>query len=106
MSLEFDKRISAAEAAKILGVPVRLISRLDIRGDWIKRYKLTRKTHVYDLDSLHAYLAAKLVQATSSDVRTPTALSRKRLVALSQRVGNSGGRTSLLDLVLKQKKGA
>jgi hypothetical protein len=58
---ELGRRVSAEEAAVILGVQVHLISRLDPHGEWIKRYKLTRKTHVYDVQSLYAYLEAKLI---------------------------------------------
>ena len=47
-------RVGAKEAAAILGIPAHQISRL--KDDVIKRYKLTRKTHVYEVDSLYAYL--------------------------------------------------
>jgi hypothetical protein len=47
------KRVTAKEAADIIGVPARLISRLDVEGRFIKRFKLTRKTRVYDLRSLY-----------------------------------------------------
>lgn len=47
-------RVTAKEAAAILGIPAHQISRL--KDDIIKRYKLTRKTHVYEVESLYAYL--------------------------------------------------
>lgn len=56
MILTTGKRVSAKEAAEILGVPAHLVSRLDVEGQHIKRFKLTRKTHVYDVQSLYAYL--------------------------------------------------
>lgn len=55
-SIAQSKRVDAKEAARILGIPEHLISRLDAAGRWIKRYKLTRKTHVYDVESLYLYL--------------------------------------------------
>ncbi|WP_155753900.1 helix-turn-helix transcriptional regulator [Burkholderia cepacia] len=56
------RRISAKEAAEFLGVPYQNISRIDRQGEFIKRYRLGHKTYVYDLDSLHAFLEAKLVR--------------------------------------------
>jgi hypothetical protein len=70
------KRVSAAEAAEILGLPRYAISRIDRRGEIIKRYKLGHKTHVYDLDSLHAYLEATLVRP----IAKPTAPNRSATV--------------------------
>ncbi|MBB5446465.1 MULTISPECIES: hypothetical protein [unclassified Paraburkholderia] len=58
------KRVSATEAAEILSVPRYAISRIDRGGEIIKRYKLGHKTHVYDRDSLYAYLDACLVRPT------------------------------------------
>lgn len=45
--------MTTKEVAEIPGVPVHLISRLDVASRWIKRFKLTRKTHVYDVQSLY-----------------------------------------------------
>ncbi len=56
MSAKESRRVGAKEAASILGIPEHLISRLDTAGHWIKRYKLTRKTHVCDVESLYLYL--------------------------------------------------
>ncbi|WP_159085672.1 hypothetical protein [Burkholderia sp. MSMB0856] len=56
------RRISAKEAAEFLGVPYQSISRIDRQGEYIKRYRLGHKTYVYDLDSLHVFLEAKLVR--------------------------------------------
>jgi hypothetical protein len=63
------KRVSAQEAAEILGVPRHAISRLDRAGEVIKRYKLGHKTHVYDLDSLYEFLAS----CQSKPLRKPAA---------------------------------
>ncbi|MFM0732355.1 helix-turn-helix domain-containing protein [Paraburkholderia sediminicola] len=62
------KRISAKEAAEFLGVPYATVSRIDRRGEFIKRYKLGHKTYVYDLESLEAFLEAKLVKPIPSPV--------------------------------------
>src|SRR5712672_1156384 len=56
MGISSGRRVTTKEVAGILGVPVHLITRLDVAGRWIKRFKLTRKTHVYDIQSLYAYL--------------------------------------------------
>lgn len=68
MSAVGKKRISAKEAAEFLGVPYATISRIDRRGEIIKRYRLGHKTYVYDLESLEAFLGAKLVKPISSPV--------------------------------------
>lgn len=73
------KRVSAAEAAEILGVPRYAISRIDRTGEIIQRYKLGHKTHVYDLDSLHAYLAAMLVKPISRPSVENTRSRRSRV---------------------------
>ncbi|ASW00159.1 helix-turn-helix transcriptional regulator [Paraburkholderia aromaticivorans] len=62
MSTVGKKRISAKESAEFLGVPYATISRIDRQGEIIKRYRLGHKTHVYDLESLEAFLDAKLVK--------------------------------------------
>jgi hypothetical protein len=62
------KRVGAEEAAEILGVPARQISRLDIEGRFIQRFKVTRKTHVYDVESLYLYLEASRVAPINSGV--------------------------------------
>lgn len=54
MRIASIKRATAKEAADILGMPAHLISRLDLEGRWIKRFKLTRRTHVFDIQSLYA----------------------------------------------------
>ena len=58
MDLVKGKRVSATEAAEILGVPRYAISRIDRAGEIIKRYKLGHKTHVYELESLYQFLAS------------------------------------------------
>jgi len=58
MSIATGKRVSAKEAAAILGVPYATISRIDRAGQHIKRYRLGHKTYVYDLDSLYEFLAS------------------------------------------------
>lgn len=73
------KRVSAAEAAEILGVPRYAISRLDRAGGVIKRYKLGHKTHVYDLDSLYAFLEASLVKPIPKPSATSSASARNPL---------------------------
>jgi len=56
MGTREGRRVPTKEAAAILGIDEHLMSRLDAEGRWIKRYKLTRKTHVYDVESLYNYL--------------------------------------------------
>ncbi|MDN8050207.1 hypothetical protein [Burkholderia multivorans] len=56
------RRINAKEVAEFLGVPYQIISRIDRQGEYIKRYRLGHKTYVYDVDSMHAFLEAKLVR--------------------------------------------
>jgi hypothetical protein len=58
MGIAEGKRVSAKEAAAILGVPYASISRIDRGGTHIKRYRLGHKTYVYDLDSLYRFLAS------------------------------------------------
>ncbi|MCB4342458.1 hypothetical protein LA345_00740 [Burkholderia vietnamiensis] len=58
MDLKSGKRVSAKEAADILGVPYQNISRIDRTCTIIQRFRLGHKTYVYDLDSLYRYLAA------------------------------------------------
>lgn len=58
MDLKSGKRVSAKEAAAILGVPYQNISRIDRTCTIIQRFRLGHKTYVYDLDSLYRYLAA------------------------------------------------
>lgn len=58
MDISKGKRVSAAEAAEILGVPRYAISRIDRAGEIIQRYKLGHKTHVYELASLYKFLEA------------------------------------------------
>jgi hypothetical protein len=58
MEIANGKRVSATEAAQILGVPRYAISRIDRAGEIIQRYKLGHKTHVYELESLYAFLAS------------------------------------------------
>ncbi|WP_254213519.1 hypothetical protein [Burkholderia multivorans] len=57
MDLKIGKRVSAKEAAAILGVPYHSISRIDRNCTIIQRFRLGHKTYVYDLDSLYRYLA-------------------------------------------------
>lgn len=73
------KRVSAAEAAEILGVPRYAISRLDRARELIKRYKLGHKTHVYDLDSLYAFLEVSLVKPIPKPSVTSSASARDPL---------------------------
>ena len=58
MDLTKGKRVSAKEAAVILGVPYANISRIDRPCTVIQRFKLGHKTYVYDLDSLYRFLAS------------------------------------------------
>lgn len=58
MDLKIGKRVSAKEAAAILGVPYHSISRIDRNCTIIQRFRLGHKTYVYDLDSLYRYLAS------------------------------------------------
>lgn len=76
MDVAKGRRVSAAEAAEMLCVPRYAISRIDRSGEVIKRYKLGHKTHVYEIDSLHAYLEVCLVKP----VPAPTVGRRTRLL--------------------------
>ncbi|KIP14538.1 hypothetical protein KY49_679 [Burkholderia sp. MSHR3999] len=58
MDLKSGKRVSAKEAAAILGVPYQNISRIDRACTVIQRFRLGHKTYVYDVDSLYRYLAS------------------------------------------------
>jgi len=58
MEIAKGKRVSATEAAQILGVPRYAISRIDRLGEIIQRYKIGHKTHVYELESLYKFLAS------------------------------------------------
>ncbi|AIO46378.1 putative phage integrase domain protein [Burkholderia cepacia] len=58
MDLKSGKRVSAKEAAAILGVPYQNISRIDRACTVIQRFRLGHKTYVYDLDSLYRFLAS------------------------------------------------
>lgn len=98
MDIAKGKRVSATEAAEILGVPRYAISRIDKRGDIIKRYKLGHKTHVYDLDSLYAFLDATLVKP----IPTP-AVARSSAVDRRVKDGNSDEGVSTLREFLRAK---
>ena len=58
MVIADGKRVSAKEAASILGVSYQNISRIDRAGEIIQRFRLGHKTFVYDLDSLYRFLAS------------------------------------------------
>lgn len=83
------RRISAKEAAEFLGVPYQSISRIDRQGEYIKRYRLGHKTYVYDLDSLHAFLEAKLVRPQARIDRPLQAAKVKRATINSPEVARS-----------------
>ncbi|HDR8928320.1 TPA: helix-turn-helix domain-containing protein [Burkholderia vietnamiensis] len=83
------RRISAKEAAEFLGVPYQSISRLDRQGEYIKRYRLGHKTYVYDLDSLHAFLEAKLVRPQARTDRPLQASKVRRATIDSPEVASS-----------------
>lgn len=94
------KRISAKEAAEFLGIPYANISRIDRRGEIIKRYKLGHKTYVYDLESLEAFLEAKLVRPiTAPRIVSPRSVTTSRkLPALSFEKPESSLREFLLEM--------
>jgi hypothetical protein len=77
MGIAEGKRVSATEAAKILGVPRYAISRIDRAGEIIQRYKLGHKTHVYELDSLYRFLEAALVKPIPKPGLTRSSASRQ-----------------------------
>ncbi|MFL9893733.1 hypothetical protein [Paraburkholderia sp. RL17-381-BIF-C] len=79
MDIAKGKRVSATEAAEILGVPRYAISRIDRAGEIIKRFKLGHKTHVYDLDSLYAFLEASLVKPIQKPIVTKSTAVRQRV---------------------------
>ncbi|PRF97437.1 hypothetical protein C6Q14_28245 [Burkholderia ambifaria] len=77
MSILQKKRVSAAEAADILGVPRATISRIDRQGEIIRRYKIGHKTFVYDVESLEQFLLANEVQPIRAPATTPVVRGRK-----------------------------
>ena len=89
------RRISAKEAAEFLGVPHQSISRIDRQGEYIKRYRLGHKTYVYDLDSLHAFLEAKLVRPQVRIDRPLQATKVRRATTSSPEVARSSLRELL-----------
>jgi hypothetical protein len=98
MEMSSSRRVTAKEAAEILGVPVHLISRLDVAGRWIKRFKLTRKTHVYDVQSLYEYLEACRVKP----VQRPNVNANGMRPIASPSANASSPRSSLLDILNKK----
>lgn len=97
-----SKRVDAKQAATILGVSSHLISRLDSAGKWIKRFKLTRKTHVYDVDSLYRYLES----CQSKPLQSPVVgVIAGRSAALSKvAVGFGKQKCSLSELLQPKRK--
>ena len=102
------RRISAKEAAEFLGVPYQSISRIDRQGEYIKRYRLGHKTYVYDLDSLYAFLEAKLVKPKMRIDRPLQATKVRRATTSSPEVARSSLREflrqSLNDVGPKKKR--
>jgi len=95
-SRKFDgRRISAKEAAAFLGVPYQSISRIDRQGEYIKRYRLGHKTYVYDLDSLRAFLEAKLVRPQMRIDRPLQATKVRRATTSSPELARSSLRELL-----------
>jgi len=90
------KRVSATEAAQILGVPRYAISRIDRAGAIIQRYKLGHKTHVYELESLYRFLAS----CQSKPLQRPAAsASAGRSTASSKTFAFEKPSSSLLELL-------
>lgn len=96
------RRISAKEAAEFLGVPYQNISRIDRQGEYIKRYRLGHKTYVYDLDSLHAFLEAKLVRPHAR-IDRPLQAAKARRVTISS---PEAAKTSLQEFLRQQLREA
>ncbi|SIT42970.1 putative phage integrase domain protein [Paraburkholderia piptadeniae] len=71
MDIAKGKRVSATEAAQILALPRYAISRIDLAGEIIQRYKLGHKTHVYELESLYRFLAS----CQSTPLQKPAAVA-------------------------------
>ncbi|MDN7779387.1 MULTISPECIES: helix-turn-helix transcriptional regulator [Burkholderia cepacia complex] len=102
------RRISAKEAAEFLGVSYQNISRIDRQGEYIKRYRLGHKTYVYDLDSLHAFLEAKLVKPHARIDRHLQAAKARRVTINSPEVTRSPLQEFLREQIRKadpKKKG-
>ncbi|MDR5660980.1 helix-turn-helix domain-containing protein [Burkholderia cenocepacia] len=76
MSILQKKRVSAAEAADILGVPRATISRIDRQGEIIRRYKIGHKTFVYDVESLEQFLLANEVRPARPPTVSPVVRGR------------------------------
>ena len=94
------KRVSAAEAADILGVPRYAISRIDRQGSIIERYKLGHRTHVYDLESLYQYLSSRQVTPAPS----PTIDAIAGLSSAARKVKKSDAQKFTLKDLLPQKE--
>lgn len=100
MSILQKKRVGAAEAAAILGVPKETISRIDRQGEIIRRYKIGHKTFVYDVESLEQFLLANEVRPVRAPAPDPIVRGRKsyptRTVTLSGEKKQSSLRQFLL----------
>ncbi len=95
------KRVSAKEAAEILGVPYQNISRIDRQGEFIKRYRLGHKTFVYELESLYAFLDAKLVRP----IPKPTLPTTRAVRGHVANIGNRQQQSSLREFLTQALKG-
>ncbi|WP_104012073.1 helix-turn-helix transcriptional regulator [Burkholderia anthinoferrum] len=100
MSILQKKRVSAAEAAAILGIPKETISRIDWRGEIIRRYKLGHKTFVYDVESLEQFLLAKEVRPMQAPMVEPVVRGRKPYPTRTITLPSETKQSSLRELLM------
>ncbi|WP_124570204.1 AlpA family transcriptional regulator [Burkholderia sp. Bp8984] len=104
MSILQKKRVSAAEAASILGVPKNTISRIDRRGEIIRRYKLGHKTFVYDVESLEQFLLANEVRPVQAPTVDPVGRARKSYPARTVTLPGEQKQSSLREFLQGMRK--
>ncbi|HDR8957057.1 helix-turn-helix domain-containing protein [Burkholderia vietnamiensis] len=104
MSILQKKRVSAAEAAAILGVPKETISRIDRRGEIIRRYRLGHKTVVYDVESLEQFLLAKAVRPVQAPTVDPVVRGRKPYPKRTVTLPGEKKQGSLLELLTGKRE--
>ena len=99
MNILQKKRVGAAEAAAILGVPKETISRIDRRGEIIRRYKIGHKTFVYDVESLEQFLLAHEVRPVRAPAVEPVVRGRKTYPSRTVTLPSEQKQSSLLELL-------
>ncbi|MGK8202918.1 helix-turn-helix transcriptional regulator [Burkholderia cenocepacia] len=104
MSILQKKRVGAAEAATILGVPKETISRVDRRGEIIRRYKIGHKTFVYDVESLEQFLLANEVRPVRAPAKDPVVRDRKLHPTRTGKLPGEPKQSSLCEFLKAKRK--